>query len=195
MGFFSSLADLVGIAAAPATGGTSLLATGLGAGAGLIGSAMQNNAAKSAASRQMEFQADMSGTAHQREVADLEKAGLNPLLSANAGASTPAGASYTPQNMGTSIMSGAASAQQLKLVDAQIAQTQAETADSAASAGLKAAGAAWNKDHPTAASILQWVDKISNSVQGSLSGAASAKDLIKTRKPPIQVHFGGRNYD
>lgn len=54
----------------------------------------QNNAwSAEQAQKQMDFQKMMSDTAHQREIADLKAAGLNPVLSAQGqGASTPSGA-------------------------------------------------------------------------------------------------------
>lgn len=51
-----------------------------------------NNANQTSAKNQMKFQERMSSTSHQREVLDLIKAGLNPALSLNNGASSPAGA-------------------------------------------------------------------------------------------------------
>lgn len=86
----------------------------IGAVGSLFGVNQQNEAAQSSAQAQMDFQERMSNTAHQREVRDLKAAGLNPILSANSGASTPSGASYSPQDAVTPAINSALSARRLQ---------------------------------------------------------------------------------
>lgn len=78
------------VATAPWWGPAALGAAGA-LGTGLLSSAFNMREAE----KNRDFQERMSSTAHQRQVADLKEAGLNPLLSANKGASSPGGAQAT----------------------------------------------------------------------------------------------------
>lgn len=152
------------------------------------------------AQKTRDWQEMMSSTAHQREVKDLIAAGLNPVLSANAGASTPsgataAGASYTGQkaDVDTSLLPFYAQilgAAMNNSTQKDIARIQAETStqnakiSSAASmyaanqaaeasrygAGLSAAAMRYGADQSYASS--SWLNKF---VDKFVSG--NAKDL------------------
>ena len=90
---------------------------------GYLGQKKANQANSAQAARSMDFQRETAQNAHQWEVEDLKKAGLNPLLSGTGGkgASASGGAQAKIENTANSALTS-------KLLNAQVNKLDAETA-------------------------------------------------------------------
>lgn len=124
----------------------------IGAGINFVGGLIQQNTNQQmaedqrasewrAAGEQMAFQERMSNSAHQREVADLRAAGLNPVLSGTggAGSTTPGGAkgSFTLGQPAPHLTEGAVSAYQaLRMNKATVENVKADTRQKESQTGL-----------------------------------------------------------
>lgn len=124
------MADPVTAAATAPWWGPPALAAGAALGEGLASSAFN----LFQANKNRDWQERMSGSAHQREVEDLKKAGLNPMLSIrHGGASTPSGA-MAQASIPEGIIS---SATQAALVRGQLGIQDATIRDINSAAALK----------------------------------------------------------
>ena len=100
----------------------------IGAAVSGYGAYRANRETRASTGRQLAFQERMSNTAHQRQMADLRSAGINPMLSARlGGASSPAGASYQASNIGAAAVEGYGKVSSAKQAQAQTKQIQAQT--------------------------------------------------------------------
>ena len=86
------------------------LSSAIGGYFGYKGQKDTNVASAQQAKQQMDFQREMSNTAVQRRMADLKKAGINPILAASKEASSPAGQQAPVGNKAAAAMALATSA-------------------------------------------------------------------------------------
>jgi hypothetical protein len=96
---------------------------------GYVGQQETNQANQDIAQQQMDFQERMSNSAYQRQVADMQSAGLNPMLAymKGGGASSPPGSSYSAVSPITAALNANQQAAQVKQTQAATQQTSAQT--------------------------------------------------------------------
>lgn len=185
-----------------ALGFGSLVAGGLN----YHGTKSQNRANTRLAREQMSFQREMSNTAYQRAVKDMEQAGINPILAySQGGASTPGGASAQMQNELSGAVSSALDARRMyaeidnlksqnKQIESNTDLNNALEAVAKQEARLKVAsakaleaklpGAEIDRDidMSTVGKILRWTERLMAPLKSGAEALQGVGGLIKTVK-------------
>lgn len=171
------------------------LAAAAGSAFGSIAGGLITNAQnRREAERNRSFQEYMSNTSHQREVKDLKAAGLNPLLSATGGASTPTGAQATMENVASGAISSALQAGRVK-TELDVAKQGIATAESAeklndANAAKAAVEAAVLSRGIPKAEMMNDVFDVVRPFIKKLKGAAQEVNTIPRARTPMEFFKG-----
>lgn len=206
-------------------GGSAGAAAGASVGSGIDSMFNQQATNKQNAKfarEQMAFQERMSNTAYQRQVKDMEAAGLNPMLAINkaGGASTPSGQTAVMQNANKEMQKGVSTAvdalrvkkefeqadsniklnnaiQDLKQTEAKIASTNAKVAENNLKVQEAQIPAQVQKSlneykREKFDSKTMDLDNISRKVN---SYGSSAKQIMDIFKPKVNINTNKGSYD